>query len=95
LEISSVLREFLVELDFVSVWKKLQNNHSSQAQRIDAFHGWFDALRTQQFLTRIENDLLSSTEQNVSGLLSWGGYSGVDKESDQLELLERLQEVKW
>ncbi|MFK5926595.1 MAG: hypothetical protein QM483_08200, partial [Desulfuromusa sp.] len=93
LNISPVLNAFIVELDFVPVWKKLQNNHSSQEQRLVALHNWFDALRTRQFLTRIESDSISSTEQTVSELLSWGGYAGVEKEVEQLELLERLQGV--
>ncbi|MCK5913729.1 MAG: glycosyltransferase family 2 protein [Desulfuromusa sp.] len=87
------LSEFLIELNFVQVWGKLQNNHSSREQRLIAFHGWFDALRTRQLLTRIEGDLSSSAEQTVAELLGWGGYAGVEKETDQLALLEQLQWV--
>ena len=94
LQISPVLEGFLIEMEFVPIWKKLQNNHSSQEQRLKAFHDWFDGLRTRQFLSRIENDLFSSAEQNVSELLSWGGYSGFEKEIDQLELLEKMQGIK-
>ena len=91
LDISPVLAEFLIELNFVQVWKKMQNNHSSEEQRLAAFHDWFDALRTRQLLTRIEDNSRPSAEQIVAELLAWGGYVGVQEESDQLELLERLQ----
>ncbi|MDX2494939.1 MAG: glycosyltransferase family A protein [Desulfuromusa sp.] len=93
--ISPVLHEFLIELNFVQVWEKLQNNHSSKKQRLAAFHDWFDALRTRQLLTRIESHSNSSAEQIVAELLRWGGYPGVEKEADQLELLEGLQGVEW
>lgn len=91
--ISPVLHEFLIELNFVQVWEKLQKNHSSRKQRLAAFHDWFDALRTRQLLTRIESNSNSSAEQIVAELLSWGRYPGTEKEIDQLELLERLQGV--
>lgn len=91
--ISSVLDSFLTELSFTEVWEKLQNNHSSKEQRLAAFHDWFDALRTRQLLTRIENNSDSSAERIVADLLSWGGYSGVERQADQLKLLERLQGV--
>lgn len=86
--ISPVLSEFLTKLNFIQVWKKLQSNHSSREQRLAAFHNWFDALRTRQLLTRIENDSFFSTEQIVAELLNWGGHAGVEKEA---ELLEKLQ----
>ena len=93
MEISPVLDKFLTEMNFVQVWERLQNNHSSREQRLIAFHGWFDALRTRQLLTRIEGDSSISAEQEVAELLDWGGYPGVEEEADQLALLEQLQGV--
>ncbi len=93
LNISPRLDKFLTELNFNKIWENLQNNHSSRAQRLIAFHVWFDALRTRQLLTRIEIDSISSAEQIVAELLSWGGYPGVEKDVDQLQLLEKLQGV--
>ena len=92
-KISPALDRFLIELNFIQVWEKLQGNHSSREQRLGAFHNWFDALRTRQLLTRIENNSSLSAGQIVSELLNWGGYVGVTKEVDQLELLEGLQGV--
>ncbi len=91
LNISPLLYGFLTELNFDHVWKKLQKNHSSREQRLAAFYDWFDALRTRQLLTRIENESDSSPEQIVAELLNWGGYPGVETEADQLKLLEKLQ----
>ncbi len=93
LNISPVLHQFLAELNFVQVWQKLQNNHPARKQRLAAFHDWFDALRTRQLLTRIVSNSNSSAEEIVADLLNWGGYKGVEKEVDQLKLLESLQGV--
>ncbi|MCD6582046.1 MAG: glycosyltransferase [Desulfuromusa sp.] len=93
LNISPALPDFLTELNFIQVWKKLQNNHFSREQRLAAFHDWFDALRTRQLLNRIDGDSNPSAEQIVTELLNWGGYAGVKKEVYQLELLEKLQGV--
>ncbi len=93
LNISPVLHEFLAEINFDQVWKKLQNNHSSREQRLAAFHDWFDALRTRQLLTRVETDSVDSAEQIVAELLKWGGYAEIEKQADQLRLLEGLQGV--
>ena len=93
LNISTVLHQFLTELNFSSIWEKLQNNHSSREQRLAAFHCWFDALRTRQLLTRIESEC-SSVERLVAELLNWGGYAGIEREFDQLRLLENLQGVE-
>ncbi|WP_321394043.1 hypothetical protein [uncultured Desulfuromusa sp.] len=95
LRISPVLYEFLVELNFVNVWKKLANNHSSPEQKMKAFHRWFDALRTRQLLMRIDADSMMSTQQNIAELMSWGGFPGLKDESDQLLTLEQLQGVDW
>ena len=92
-DISAVLQQFLLELNFVQVWERLQKNHSTKKQLLSAFHIWFDALRTRQFLTRIKPEC-STTGQLVAELLDWGGYGRVEDEADQLKLLERLQGVK-
>ncbi|MDA3903462.1 MAG: hypothetical protein PF441_08460 [Desulfuromusa sp.] len=93
LNISPVLYQFLTELNFNQIWEKLQENHSSRRQLLAAFHNWFDALRTRQLLTRIEINSCFSAEQIVEELLSWGGYAGVGKTADQLDLMEKLQGV--
>ncbi|MEE4252411.1 MAG: glycosyltransferase family A protein [Desulfuromusa sp.] len=91
--ISPALHKFLMELNFISIWEKLQNNHSSSAQRQKAFDNWFDALRTRQLLVRIEESSETSPQQNIEQLMSWGGYAGLKKETEQLKVLEQLQGV--
>jgi len=93
LDISTDLNQFLLELGFSPVWKKLQKNHSSREQRLAAFHCWFDALRTRQLLTRIGDESLS-VERLVAVLLEWGGYGEIEGEPAQLRLLENLQGVQ-
>jgi len=93
LQISPVLDAFLTELNFIRTWEKLQNNHSSAVQRQQAFHDWFDALRTRQLLTRIEDKSATSARQKIEQLLSWGGYAGFEEEAEQLRVLEKLQGV--
>ena len=91
--ISAVLNQFLIELNFSSIWEKLQNNHSSREQRLTAFHHWFDGLRTRQLLILIENES-PSAEMLVAELLNWGGYGEIESELEQLKLLETLQGVR-
>ncbi|SHJ07127.1 Glycosyltransferase like family 2 [Malonomonas rubra DSM 5091] len=91
--ISPVLHGFLQELKFAKSWSGLQNNHRTREQRLQAFHSWFDALRTRQLLTRLDAGRHQTTAQIVSELLEWGGYPGVTEESAQLVLLEELQQA--
>ncbi len=90
-ESSPVLNDFLNELNFSVVWEKLRCNHTSRSQRLRAFHHWFDALRTRQLLSRSMTDRALPVEKCVAELLAWGGYPGMERETDQLQLLERLQ----
>ena len=91
--ISPILFDFLQGLKFTLVWERLQLNSVSQGQMLSAFNLWFDALRTRQLLTRLEDGANLSTANLVAELLAWGGYQGVDTEAEQLQLLEHLQGV--
>ena len=92
LDISSILYQFLTELNFVQTWGKLQKNYPAEKQRLAAFHHWFDALRTRQLLTRIEVES-PSAEKVVAELLNWGEVGWIEDGAEQLKLLERLQGV--
>ncbi len=89
--ISPELDGFLSELGFAQTWKKMQRNHQSRKQRLTAFHLWFDGLRTRQVLGRIDKDSRLSAQQVVAALLDWGGFEGVEGETEQLHLLEEIQ----
>ena len=93
-EISSVLQVFLLQLDFPTVWGRLQRNYATRQQRLAAFHLWFDGLRTRQLLMQLEADKDSSVDELVDELLEWGGFSVIRDCSEQLALLESRQGVK-
>jgi len=92
-EISTELRGFLDQLNFSAVWIKLQRNYSCSVRRLAAFHAWFDALRTRQLLTRLEEEKVILSERLVADLLTWGGYCDVKGAAAQLGLLEQLQDA--
>ncbi len=92
-ELSAELVAFLTELNFATVWHKLQNNHATAQQRLAAFHVWFDALRTRQMLTRCAEGESDNPEQLVAELLQWGGGQKAISVNEQLQVLERLQGI--
>lgn len=47
------LTEYLVTQDFVTVWDRLQRQHRHEAAFLQAFHGWFDALRTLRLIHQL------------------------------------------
>ena len=82
---------YLAEAEFATVWTKLQHNHCSAPQRLRAFHGWFDALRTRQLLTRVDGATSVDPVEIVAALLAWGSCAVPATPAAQLRLLERLQ----
>lgn len=90
---SEMLADFLDQLGFARVWEKLQKNHSSTSQRQDAFHTWFDALRTRQLLTRCSGHDPCDAVTIVGELLKWGGERAPDTREGQLQVLEAIQGV--
>lgn len=92
-ELSPSLTQFILELNFPIVWSRMQKNHTNLPRRQNAFHCWFDALRSRQLLTRLDDDGDFRKSKLVAELLEWGGYSGVNRWEDQLSLLEQLQLV--
>ncbi len=92
-KISPILKRFLVESDFCSIWQKLQKQ-SADARFMPAWHNWFDGLKTRQLLTGLEREMaVTEPPSLVAELLEAGGYPDVTRCSEQLELLERLQGV--
>ncbi len=91
---SGPLQAFLQELNFNEVWARLQQNHTNPAARRQAFHCWFDGLRTRQLLVCLDVDEKRSGESLVAELLAWGNYPGRETAAEQLRLLECLQGVE-
>ena len=81
---------YLVGLGFESAWQRICQNHLRTEQRSRAFHQWFDALKTRQFLSRFDPERADEVAL-VAELLKWGGYSGYDEFDRQLGLLEEMQ----
>ncbi|HEY5672069.1 MAG TPA: hypothetical protein VIR78_00015 [Malonomonas sp.] len=93
-ELSPVLAQALEGLDFATNWQKLQQNHRRRPQFLSAFHGWFDALRSRQLLTRLDVKPLVAQATLIDELLAWGGYPGLKSAEQQLAKLEILQGCK-
>lgn len=92
--LSGRLGDFLRELGFGESWVKLQLNYADEKQRCQAFHCWFDGLRTRQLLSCLAEDDERPVEAVVAEVLDWGGYPGVSGVLSQLHLLESLQGVE-
>lgn len=89
--LSPRLSLFLDELDFIAVWERLCKNHKGLEQRKNAFHRWFDALRTRQMLGRVDSCHRRPAKEIVAELLSWGGLAASHDENGQLALLGKVQ----
>jgi hypothetical protein len=86
--LSAELGDFLQQLDFASIWQRLQANHGSASRRL-AFHQWFDGLRTRQLLSRLEAVAPESEfDARVSGLLQLAGGPLLCDWQQQLAYLE-------
>ncbi len=88
--LDKAVARYLADLGFESVWQRICRNHVRTEQRSSAFHQWFDALKTRQFLTRFDPVRVDENGL-VTELLQWGGYPGYDEPDRQLCLLEELQ----
>jgi hypothetical protein len=69
------LGQFLTAQGFPAVWDRLRRNHPTPASLHQAFHCWFDALKTRQLLHRLTTGRfpLSAPQHALSTLLAWAG----------------------
>lgn len=92
-EVTPTAAEFLDRAGFAASWQRLRRNHRLPAQRLRAFHTWFDALRS----LRMVHHLSATTWPNVAPgaalvpLFDWAGWSTVDKPAELLVLLRGRQ----
>lgn len=84
---------FLDECGFVAVWERFLMQHRSTERRLKAFHDWFDALKTRQLLSRLDDGCMLNDSEKVCALLGWGGYPRISDEAEQLALLEKLHDA--
>ena len=89
-----VLGDFLRQNRWLDVWPRLQNNHRMSGRLLQAFHEWFDGLKTLRLLHHLEGDVLRpAAEVAVPELLAWGGLPPEEKIEAQLAILRGEQNV--
>ena len=90
--IDAELAGHLEEIDFARVWERLAGNARDGAALVNAFHGWFDALKTVRLVHRLcaRYPRISALEA-VPQLLALRGLDAPKTEEAQLELLRLLQ----
>lgn len=92
-EVTPAATDYLRQAGFAASWQRLRQNHRLPAQRLRAFHTWFDALRS----LRMIHHLTATTWPSVAPaaaivpLLDWAGWSTVDKPAELLVLLRSRQ----
>ncbi len=92
-EISPSLVDFLSRIHFQEVWPKLQKNYPSPPQLQSAFHVWFDALKTLQFIHHLSANQFpkGEPEETLPSLWQWAGFVPPATLAEHLSLLRRLQ----
>ena len=92
-EISPALAEFLSAAGFAAAWDRLARNHRHREQRLRAFHGWFDGLRTLRLIHHLCAGPFSrvGSEETLPQLLAWAGLSPAPGPDEQLALLRAHQ----
>jgi hypothetical protein len=93
-DISPHLAEFIQRIRFSENWQKLQANHHSRCQLLAAFHGWFDGLRTRQFLHHLSSGPLPYCDhhQALKPLFEQSGLPFALFPEEQLKVLRSFQQ---
>jgi len=91
--ISPYLEEYLRINRFDDVWDKLRRNHPSPTALMNAFHGWFDGLKTMKLVHHLSDGPYPRCEPDeaLAELFAWRGLEPVDGIEERLEQLRRLQ----
>ncbi len=87
--ISVVLADYLAQLDWHSIWPKLQKNHPIAEHRMKAFHCWFDGFRTLRLMHLLCEAGLSrgEPEQMLPDFFAWDRRSCPQTVTAMLEQL--------
>jgi hypothetical protein len=88
--LSSVLADYLVQIDWHATWPKLQKNHPTEKGRAEAFHSWFDGFRTLRLIHLLCDAGLSrgEPEEMLPAFFSW---DGLDCPQTVFAMLEELR----
>jgi len=78
---------FLAGAGFPGAWQKLQANHRDPGRRLQAFHGWFDALATLRLLHALCGGPCPWRDTVDPALLDWAGLTCAGNSGKLLKLL--------
>jgi hypothetical protein len=92
-EISAELANYLEQVNWQTVWPRLQSTHKTEAQRSQAFHTWFDGFRTMRLVHLLCDAGLcrGEPEDVLPEYFAWDGQGCPGTLSGMLETL-RLQD---
>ncbi len=92
-QLSPILAEFLEECAFTNTWEGLQKNHGQPSQRLRAFHGWFDGLKTLRLVHRLCDSGFErqEPEHTLHHLFDWCGLDSSGDLTDQLVRVRQQQ----
>ncbi len=91
--ISSELKNYLDQAGFVEAWEKLRKNSRGKEALLNAFHCWFDGLRTLKLIHHLSDTVFERKipEAALLPLMEWAGLEQLDDPDAQLSLLRALQ----
>jgi hypothetical protein len=91
--ISTPLADYLTLTGFEEIWGKLRRNNPRPEVLLNAFHGWFDGLKTMKLIHHLSAGPYPRCHpgEAVPELLEWCGLAPASELTDQLELLRKLQ----
>jgi hypothetical protein len=88
------LGSFLYKHKLAETWNRLTLNHKSSQQRHQAFHTWFDGLKTQQLvrhLCQADRYGMATALDAAPSFLERAGLTSTGSIAEDLELLQKKQ----
>lgn len=91
-EVDPQLAAFLGQAGFERVWERLRENSSGPDGLREAFHGWFDGLKTVRLVHHLSQSYpRCPAGESLPALLSYCGIPPSQDEAAQLRLLRAMQ----
>lgn len=86
------LEKYLAQADFARVWERLRANHREEEALLQAFHGWFDSLKTVRLVHHLSQKYpRGPAHRSVPQLLEFHGVPAPAGEAALLRLLRAMQ----
>jgi hypothetical protein len=91
---SFTLGAFLEQAGWSAVWPRLCGNHAAGKSRVQAFHSWFDGLKTLRLIHALSaaDFPRQSADKALPELLAWCGLPCPEGTTARLELVRGYQE---